>query len=86
MNLFNIQNVRDYVLENYDCLGGFWMPDDRNLGAINRKLYGDLFEIFAKENRIKGNSDLMYGPILKAYIEALVLQYNRTGSIILKKA
>lgn len=28
----------------------------------------------------------MYGPILKAYIEALVSQYNRTGSIILKKA
>lgn len=43
MNLFTKQNVRDYVLENYECLGGFWMPEDKQLGLINRNMYGDLF-------------------------------------------
>ena len=47
MNIFIRQNIKDYVLENYECLGGYWVPEDQSLNLINRKFYASLFDKFS---------------------------------------
>ena len=85
-NLLMIQGVREYISDNYDFLGGYWLPEDRQLSNINRIFYGELFDKFINNSKIKQNTDVMYGPILKSYIENIVNQLNKRGIVVLKKA
>ena len=86
MNLLEIQDISDEVRKNYEFMGAYWLPDDKELDRVPDSAFHGLFEKFTQMFNNKENADMMFGPILKCYIENVANQINRSGMVNLEKA